>query len=102
MSQPQIYQDFHPRWYRPRMSTWWWLGRRTYVAFILRELSSVFVAWTVVFLLLLVRAVAGESGSYAAFLDLGGQCLGHRPESGDLRLSRLPRRDLVPANPGRS
>jgi fumarate reductase subunit C len=72
MSQPQIYQDFHPRWYRPRMSTWWWLGRRTYVAFILRELSSVFVAWTVVFLLLLVRAVAGGPGSYAAFLDWAG------------------------------
>ena len=54
---------------RPRMSTWWWLGRRTYVAFILRELSSVFVAWTVVFLLLLIRSVAGGPGSYAAFLD---------------------------------
>ena len=72
MSPPQIYQDFHPRWYRPRMSTWWWLGRRTYVAFILRELSSVFVAWTVVFLLLLVRAVADGRGSYAAFLNWAG------------------------------
>jgi fumarate reductase subunit C len=51
------------------MSTWWWLGRRTYVAFILRELSSVFVAWTVVFLLLLIRSVAGGPASYAAFLD---------------------------------
>ena len=72
MSQPRMYQDFHPRWYRPRMSTWWWLGRRTYVAFILRELSSVFVAWTVVFLLLLVHAVAGGRGSYAAFLVWAG------------------------------
>jgi fumarate reductase subunit C len=72
MSQPRIYQDFHPRWYRPRMSTWWWLGRRTYVAFILRELSSVFVAWTVVFLMLLLRAVADGPGSYAAFLRWAG------------------------------
>ena len=35
--------------------------RGSYLAFILRELSSIFVAWFVVYLLLLVRAV--EPGS---------------------------------------
>lgn len=69
MSAPRVYTDYHPRWYREPVSTWWWLQRRSYVAFILRELSSVFVAWTVVFLLLLVRAAGNGSGSYANFLD---------------------------------
>jgi fumarate reductase subunit C len=66
------YSRYHPRWYRARVSTWWWLGRPSYVAFILRELSSVFVAWSVVFLLLLVRAVGKGSSSYADFLDWAG------------------------------
>jgi fumarate reductase subunit C len=62
------YTDYHPRWYRAPVSTWWWLGRPSYVRFILRELSSVFVAWSVVFLLLLVRAVGRGPSSYADFL----------------------------------
>jgi succinate dehydrogenase subunit C len=63
------YTDYHPRWYRARVSTFWWLRKRSYVMFILREVSSVFVAWSVVFLLLLVRAVGRGSGDYADFLD---------------------------------
>jgi fumarate reductase subunit C len=55
--------------YRPRVSLVWWAGRRTYTAFILRELSSVAVAWTVVYLLLMVRAVARGPGEYQRFLD---------------------------------
>jgi len=64
-----VYSPYHPRWYRPRMSTYWWLKRWAYVLFILRELSSVFVAWFVVYLLLLVRAVSQGEGSYQEFLD---------------------------------
>jgi fumarate reductase subunit C len=62
------YTDYHPRWYRAPVSTWWWLRQPSYAAFILRELSSVFVAWSVVFLLLLVRAVGEGPSRYAAFL----------------------------------
>jgi fumarate reductase subunit C len=51
------YTEFHPRWYRPRMSVFWWVGRRSYLIFVLRELTSVFVAWSVVFLLLLFHAL---------------------------------------------
>jgi fumarate reductase subunit C len=69
VSEPRAYSDYHPRWYREPVSTWWWLRRRSYVAFILRELSSVFVAWSVLFLLLLVRAVGNGASSYANFLD---------------------------------
>jgi len=58
-----------PQWYHAKVSTWWWLEKPSYVLFILRELSSVFVAWTVVFLLLAVRAVGEGDGAYRDFLD---------------------------------
>ena len=64
MTERPAYTEYHPRWYRPRMSTWWWLRSGHYLAFILRELSSVFVAWSVVYLLLLVRAVSQGEASY--------------------------------------
>lgn len=60
---------YHPRWLRPRMSTYWWLARRSHLSFILRELSSVFVAWFVVYFLLLVRAVNTGSAAYQQFLQ---------------------------------
>jgi fumarate reductase subunit C len=68
MNERPGYTEFHPRWYRPRISTFWWLRRRSYLLFILRELSSVFVAWSVVFLLLLVHATAEGAGPYRRFL----------------------------------
>ncbi len=73
MSEPPSYRAFHPRWYRPRMSTWWWLKRWSYLAFILRELSSVFVAWFVVFFLLLVAAVSRGEAAYREFLSWAGR-----------------------------
>ena len=63
-----IYTEFHPRWYRPRMSTYWWLKKRSYLAFIAREVSSLFVAWFVVYLLLLLEAVARSKDGYDEFL----------------------------------
>jgi fumarate reductase subunit C len=63
------YTEHHPRWYRPHPSTYWWLRRWSYVAFIARELSSVFVAWFVVYLLLLVHAVSRGDAAYQEFLS---------------------------------
>jgi fumarate reductase subunit C len=54
------------------VSTYWWLEKPSYVAFILREGSCLFVAWSVVFLLLLVSAVAGGASDYQQFLALSG------------------------------
>jgi fumarate reductase subunit C len=54
--------------YRPRMSLWWWLSKWSYLLFVLRELSSVFVAWFVVYLLLFVRSVFQGEGQYRDFL----------------------------------
>ena len=39
------YTRFHPKWYRRRVSVWWWLSSWRYTKFALRELSSVFVAF---------------------------------------------------------
>lgn len=63
------YTEYHPRWYRRRMPVFWWLRRRSYLAFVIRELSSVFVAWFVAFLLLLVKAVGDGAAAYQRFLD---------------------------------
>ena len=68
MTGSPIYREHHPKWLRPRMSTWWWLGKWPYVKFILRELSSIFVAWFVIYLLLLVRAVSQDQLAYSRFM----------------------------------
>ena len=65
----------HPRWLRPRMSTYWWLQRRSYLAFILREVSSVFIAWFVVYLLLLIRAASQGAAAYQEFLNWSGHAV---------------------------
>jgi fumarate reductase subunit C len=69
VSAPPIYTEFHPRWYRKRIGTLWWLHRRSYLVFALRELSCVFIAWFVIFLLLLVHAIGAGSRDYHRFLD---------------------------------
>ena len=60
------------RLYRPRISIWWWTRKRSYFVFVMRELSSIFVAWFVVFLLLLVYAVGQGESAYQGFLDWAG------------------------------
>jgi len=69
MSETADYTRHHPRWLRSHVSTYWWLGRRSYLAFILREVSSVFIAWFVVFLLLLVRALKQGPVAYEQFVE---------------------------------
>jgi len=59
--------EYVPKTYRARMSTYWWLDRRPYLKFILRELSSVSVAWFVIFTLIQIRALKRGTDSYAAF-----------------------------------
>ena len=67
------YTPYHPRWFRTPVSTYWWLRRRSYLAFILRELSSIFVAWFVVYLLLLIRAASRGEGTYQQFQTWAAQ-----------------------------
>jgi len=56
------------RTYRQPVSRYWWAKRRSYLLFMLREISCVFVAWFVVYLLLLVHAIGSGPESYARFL----------------------------------
>src|SRR5260370_12559608 len=57
----------HPRWYRTPVSTYWWLGQWTYLKFVLRELTSIFVAFFVVITLLQLRALSHGPQAYADF-----------------------------------
>ena len=57
------------RLYRPRVSTWWWTRKRSYLVFVMRELSSIFIAWFVVFLVLFVWAIGRGEAAYRGFLD---------------------------------
>jgi fumarate reductase subunit C len=54
--------------YRQPVSLFWWTRRRSYLLFVLRELSSVAVAWFVVHFLLLVTAVHRGPAAYQEFL----------------------------------
>ena len=55
--------------YRQPVPLFWWTRRRSYLLFVLRELSSVAVAWFVVHFLLLVTAVHRGPAAYREFLD---------------------------------
>ena len=59
--------EYLPKSYHTRVSTYWWLSRWVYLKFILREASSVFVAWTVVVTLLQIRALTRGPADYAEF-----------------------------------
>jgi len=69
MSAPARYTLHHPRWYRRRISVFWWLEKRSYVVFVLRELTSVFVALVSVLTLLQVRAILAGPEAHAAFVS---------------------------------
>jgi fumarate reductase subunit C len=68
MSDGPSYTAYHPRWLRRRVSTYWWLEKPSYFAFVLREGSCVFVAWFVFYLLRLISRVLQGDAAYEEFL----------------------------------
>jgi fumarate reductase subunit C len=58
-----------PVTYRQPVSRLWWLKKRTYFLFVMRELSSLFVGWFAVFLMVLFLAIGRGEASYQRFLD---------------------------------
>ena len=68
MHHGDLYTDYHPRWLRRHVSTYWWLEKPSYFAFILRESTCLFVGWFAVYLLLLIAAVVDGPDAYARFL----------------------------------
>ena len=63
-----VYTGYHARWLRRPISTYWWLEKPAYFAFILRESSCMFVGWFVVYLLFLMKALLDGETSYRQFL----------------------------------
>ena len=68
MSAEPHYTLYHPRWYRRRVSVWWWLRKWSYAGFVLREITSVFVAFFAVVYLWQLWAVAQGPEAYAESL----------------------------------
>ncbi len=68
MSAPVRYTLYHPRWYRRPVSVFWWLEKRSYIVFVLREFTSVFVALVSVLTLLQVRAILDGPEAHAALM----------------------------------
>jgi len=50
------------------MSVWWWLKDRAYTKFVLREMTSVFVAFFAMLYVWQLRAVAEGPDAYARFM----------------------------------
>ena len=67
MSAGAHYTPYHPKWYRKRVSVWWWLESESYTGFVLRELSAAPVAFFAVVLIAQVRALAHGPQAYARF-----------------------------------
>jgi fumarate reductase subunit C len=68
MSAAPRYTPYHPRWYRRRVSVWWWLESSAYTGFVVRELTSVFVALFALVMLWQLRALAQGPEAYARVL----------------------------------
>ncbi len=68
MAQNPHYTPYHPKWYRTRMPIFWWVNKWAHIRFILRELTSLFVAFYVLVLLFEIRALAQGPDVYAGFL----------------------------------
>ncbi|MCI0392212.1 MAG: fumarate reductase subunit C [Acidobacteria bacterium] len=67
MKQSPAYTLYHPKWYRKRVSTWWWAEQWRSFKFILRELSSVAVIYFVALLLWLLWSLGQGPDKYLEF-----------------------------------
>jgi len=63
------YKRFRPRWHRERMPIFWWLGQFSYIKFISRELTSLAVAYTAVFLVVQFWALSQGREVYGRLLE---------------------------------
>ncbi len=69
MSGAGAYREYHPKWYRRPVSTYWWLTRWPYLRFILREITSVFVAFFVILTLLQIQALRQGEAAWTALVE---------------------------------
>ena len=65
-----LHTPHHPRWHRTSMPIFWWVRRWIHARFILRELTSIFVAGYALVYLLQLRALGVRPEAYARFLEM--------------------------------
>ena len=63
------YTLYHPKWYRPHVSVWWWLKTWSYTKFVLREMTSLSVAYFAMVTLWQVSSLARGPEAYLRFLE---------------------------------
>lgn len=68
MSHNPHYTQYHPKWYRFRIPIFWWIHKWVHVKFILREMTSVFVAFYALVLLFHFRAITQGPEAYTNYL----------------------------------
>ena len=61
--------EYQPKLYRRAMSRWWWVQNRSYLSFMVRELTSVFVGFFAVLSIWQIRALGQGPDAYAMFMD---------------------------------
>lgn len=69
MSETTEYSKYRPRLYNKRMPIFWWVSRWHHVLFITRELTSLWVVFSAVMLLLEVRALLQGPEQFEHFLE---------------------------------
>ena len=69
MSKNPNYVKYQPQPYRKPMPTLWWMQKKPYTQFMLRELTSIFVALYCLVLLFQARAIAQGAEAYDSFLS---------------------------------
>ncbi|MBL8190739.1 MAG: fumarate reductase subunit C [Acidobacteria bacterium] len=67
MKATHVYTPYRPKWYRKRVSTWWWTQQWRSFKFILRELSSVAVGYCGAILLVLLWSLTQGPEAFATF-----------------------------------
>ncbi len=58
------YTPHHPKWFRVRKPIFWWTRRFADIRFIFRELTSLAVAYSVILLVVIYRALLTSADAY--------------------------------------
>jgi fumarate reductase subunit C len=63
------YRRYHPKWHRERVPIFWWVRSASYIKFMCRELTSLFVAYAAGLLLVQVWALGQGAAAHARLLN---------------------------------
>lgn len=63
------YTRFRPEMYDPPISIFWWMHKKSYIKFILRELTSIFVAAYAVILMVQINALSQGPETWQALME---------------------------------